>query len=165
MDVLRDCGYRICISDQMQVVPSSENLRLILQDVHTSITLCESSYSPGWHGPARHQAMSLIPKFHKDAVALLKSKKELSKLKGSCSLFTLSSAALACTFRYWMFFSYDHVQKRRLLTTVTCQSQNVQDKTREHPRILLSQKEGQVLWGSHTATIKKSENWWKLISP
>jgi hypothetical protein len=92
-------------------------------------------------------------------MAWLKSKKKLRKFKGSCSLFTLGSAVLELNFQYWMFFSSDHVQKKRLLTTVTCQSQNVQDKTREHPNILVSQKEGQLLWCSHVATIKKSENW------
>jgi len=56
----------------MQVVPSSENLGQILQDVHISITHCKSSYSPGLHSPARHQALSLIPKCHKDALAQLK---------------------------------------------------------------------------------------------
>jgi hypothetical protein len=103
--------------------------------------------------------MLLISKFHKDAMAWLKSKKKLRKLKGSCSLFTLSGAVLTLSFRYWTFFSSDHVQKKKLLNTVTCQSQNVQGKTREHPHILVSQKEGQLLWGSHTATIKKNENW------
>ena len=143
----------------MQVVLSSENFGQILQDVHTGTTQCKSSYSPGLHGPTRHQAMSLIPKLHKDAMDWLKSKKKLRKLKWSCSLFTLSSAVLAHSFLYWVFFSSVHVQKKRLLTTVTCQSQIVQGKTRDHPHILVSQKEGQLLWGSHTATIKKSENW------
>jgi hypothetical protein len=143
----------------MQVVPSSENLGHIWQDVHTGITQCKSSYSPGSHGPAAHQAVSLILKFHKDAMAWLKSKKKLRKIKGSCSLFILGGAVLALNFWYWMFFSSDHMQKKRHLTTVTCQSQNVQGKTREHPHILVSQKERQLLWGSHTASIKKSENW------
>jgi hypothetical protein len=53
----------------MQVVPSSENFGHILQDVHTGITQCKNSYSPGSHGPARHQVMLLISKFHKDAMA------------------------------------------------------------------------------------------------
>jgi len=53
----------------MQVVLSSENLGQILQGVHTGITQCKSSYSPGSHDPARHQIMLLIPKFHKDAMA------------------------------------------------------------------------------------------------
>jgi hypothetical protein len=57
-------------------VPSSENLGQILQDVHTGITQRKSGYSRGLHGPATHQAMSLIPKFHKDAMARLKSKRD-----------------------------------------------------------------------------------------
>lgn len=100
MVILRDCGYRICISDQMQVVPSSENLGQILRDIHTDFTQCKSSYSPGSHNSAGHQAMSLIPKCHKDSMARLKSKKKLRKLIGSCSLFTLSGAVVAFSFRY-----------------------------------------------------------------
>ena len=86
VDVLRDSGYRICISDQMQVVLSSENLGQKLQDVHTGITQCKSSYSSSSHGPAGHQAMSLIPNFHTDTMVRLKSRRKLRKLKGSCSL-------------------------------------------------------------------------------
>jgi hypothetical protein len=82
----------------MQVVPSSEKLGQILQDVHTGITHCKSSYLPGSHSPSSHQALSLIPKCHKDALARLKSKKNLRKLIGSCSLFTLNGAVIALGF-------------------------------------------------------------------
>lgn len=157
MKVLRDCGYRICISDQMQVVPSSENLGQILQNViqvspsvravihlvHMTLPDIRSCY--------------LFQSFIKMPWPDLNQKRSWENSKGS--FFTLSGAVLALSFQYWTFFGSDHVQKKKLLTTVTCQSQNVQGKTREHPHILVSQKEGQLLWGSHTATIKKSENW------